>query len=255
MATFNQRGPRDILVDTRSNGDASATAAVASISDQDWYISRTHGVYHIPACAKDAPFALLLITSRGDALDLGDNRRFPFTISARDIAEDLLQDLHDHGIFVCAGARPTAEELAAATTRRDNYYHALISDGDTMWARGHSFREISDLHRRAAIALGVEREWAYVPTRMSDCPACGEKLKPGVAVCRHCGAILDAEKAAKHGLHGLPGLHNPSANANIHSSASTSAKQSHSPRPDSPLEFKSLAPDSEEKEKAVERKK
>jgi hypothetical protein len=200
MATFNQRGPRDILADTRSSGDTAATAAIASISDQDWYISRTHGVYHIPACAKGEPFALLLITPRGDALDLGDNRRFPFTISAHEIAADLLQDLLDHGIFVCAGARPTAEELAAATTRRDAYYHRLVGDGDTMWARGHSFREISDLHRRAAIALGVEREWAYVPTRFNDCPACGEKVKPGVAVCRHCSAILDADKAAKHGL-------------------------------------------------------
>ncbi len=48
--------------------------------------------------------------------------------------------------------------------------------------------------------MGVEREWAYVPVRMSDCPACGEKVKPHVAACRHCGAILDEEKAAKHGL-------------------------------------------------------
>ena len=194
------RRPRDILVETRSNGDAAATASIASISDQDWHISRTHGVYHIPACAKGEPYALVVITSRGDALDLGDNRRFPFTISARDIAEDLLQDLREHGIFVCAGERPTADELASATTRRDAYYHQLVAEGDTMWARGHSFREISDLHRRAAIALGVEREWAYVPTRFADCPACGEKVKPGVAVCKHCGAILDAEKAAKHGL-------------------------------------------------------
>jgi hypothetical protein len=195
-----RRGPRDILVETRSNGDASATAAIASISDQDWHISRTHGVYHIPARAAGEPYALVTITSRGDALDLGDNRRFPFTISARDIADDLLQDLREHGIFVCAGERPSAEELTSATARRDAYYHQLISEGDTMWARGHSFREISDLHRRAAIALGVEREWAYVPTRFADCPACGEKVKPSVAVCKHCGAILDAEKAAKHGL-------------------------------------------------------
>jgi hypothetical protein len=193
---------RDILVDTRAGADTAATVSIASISDQDWYVSRTHGVYHIPACAKGESFALLLITPRGDALDLGDNRRFPFTISAREIAEDLLQDLHDHGIFVCAGARPSPEELAAATTRRDTYYHRLVGEGDTMWARGHSFREISDLHRRAAISLGVERDWAYVPTRMTDCPACGEKVKPGVAVCKHCGAILDAEKAAKHGLVG-----------------------------------------------------
>jgi hypothetical protein len=207
-------GPGDLRIDTESRGDTAATVAIASISDQDWYISRTHGVYHIPACPKigppgrrqgepggsDQPYALLLITSRGDVIDLGDNRRFPFTISAREIAMDLLQDLHDHGIFVCAGPRPTAEELAAATARRDAYYHRLIGEGDTLWARGHSFREISDLHRRAAMALGVEREWAYVPMHLSECPACGEKVKTGVAVCKHCHAILNAEKAAQHGL-------------------------------------------------------
>jgi hypothetical protein len=199
-------GRRDILADPAGRTDTAATVSIASISDQDWYVSRTHGVYHIPACPKagpgesSQPYALLLITSRGDALDLGDNRRFPFTISAREIAEDLLQDLHDHGAFVCAGARPTADEIAAATARRETYYHRLIAEGDTLWARGHSFREISDMHRRAAIALGVEREWAYVPMRTGECPACGEKIKLGVAVCKHCHAILDAEKAAKHGL-------------------------------------------------------
>jgi hypothetical protein len=208
----------DMRIDTQPKGDTAATVAIASISDQDWYVSRTHGVYHIPACPKppapaggssspgrqsdasDPPYALLLITSRGDVIDLGDGRRLPFSISAREIADDLLQDLHDHGVFVCAGARPTQEELAAATARRDAYYHRLIAEGDTLWARGHSFREISDLHRRAAMAIGAEREWAYVPMRLSDCPACGEKVKAGVAVCRHCGAILDAEKAAQHGL-------------------------------------------------------
>jgi hypothetical protein len=200
-------GGSDMRIDTQPKFDTSATVAIASISDQDWYISRTHGVYHIPACPKPTPdspkpFALLLITSRGDVIDLGDGRRLPFSISAREIADDLLQDLHDHGIFVCAGPRPTPEELAAAIARRDAYYHRLIGEGDTLWARGHSFREISDLHRRAALAIGAEREWAYVPMRLSDCPACGEKVKTGVAVCKHCHAILDAEKAAQHGLGG-----------------------------------------------------
>jgi hypothetical protein len=221
------RRPRDILVETRANGDPLATAAIASLSDQDWHISRTHGVYHIPARAPGEPYALVVITSRGDALDLGDNRRFPFTISARDIAADLLQDLHEHGIFICAAERPSAEELASANARRDAYYHQLIAEGDTMWARGHSFREISDLHRRAAIALGVEREWAYVPTRFADCPACGEKVKSSVAVCKHCGAILDAEKAAKHGLgtaaHASPADSNAPATAALHSADKSSA--------------------------------
>jgi hypothetical protein len=213
-------GRRETVIDTQPRGDIAATAAIASISDQDWYISRTHGVYHIPACAKktadaagsDAPYALLLITSRGDVIDIGDGRRLPFAISAREIADDLLQDLHDHGIFVCAGARPTPEELAAAASRRDAYYHRLISEGDTLWARGHSFREISDLHRRAAMTIGVEREWAYVPMRLSDCPACGEKVKAGVAVCKHCRAILDPAKAAQHGLGGAAANPTPAAN-------------------------------------------
>jgi hypothetical protein len=217
--SFFGSGQRNVLIETQSRGDTAATVAVASISDQDWYISRTHGVYHIPACAKGEPYALLLITSRGDVIDLGDNRRLPFTISAREIAEDLLQDLQDHGIFLCAGARPTNEEIASATTRRDAYYHRLIGEGDTLWARGHSFREISDLHRRAAMALGVEREWAYVPMRMSDCPACGEKVKAGVAVCKHCHAILDAEKAAQHGL----GAHAPDSSRHANHQTPTGA--------------------------------
>jgi hypothetical protein len=193
-------GRETMQIDTQTKGDTAATVSIASISDQDWYISRTHGVYHIPACPKSQPYALLLITSRGDVIDIGDGRRLPFAISAREIADDLLQDLHDHGVFVCAGARPTDDELATTRARRDAFYHRLIAEGDTLWARGHSFREISDLHRRAALSIGVEREWAYVPMRLQDCPACGEKVKAGVAVCKHCRAVLDHEKAAQYAL-------------------------------------------------------
>lgn len=193
---------RDIIVTASSPADAAATATIASISDQDWFISRTHGVYRIPACGTGEPYAVLVLSARPDALDIGDNRRIPFLISAREIADDLVQDLLEHGVFVCNGARPTQDELSDATARRDAFYLRLITEADVMWARGHSYREISDLHRRAAMALGMEREWAYVPVRLVDCPACGEKVKPGVAVCKHCRAILDASKAARHGLGG-----------------------------------------------------
>lgn len=181
-----------------------ATVSIVNLSDQDFYISRTYGIFHIPACAKGETYALLLITNRGDALDLGDNRRFPFVISAREIAADLIQDLEPHGIFVSAGARPSEEELAAAQAKRAEWYQQLISEADIMWARGHSYREISDMHRRAALSLGVERDWAFVPQKMIDCPVCGEKVKPHVALCKHCGAVLDAEKAAKHGIAAKP---------------------------------------------------
>jgi hypothetical protein len=176
------------------------SATIASISDQDWYISRTYGVFHIPACEKGKLHSLLMITPRGDALDLGDNRKFPFTITAREIANDLVQELAPHGVFVCAGARPTEQELAAAAASRDAWYQQLVFEGDQMWARSHNYREISDQHRRAVLALGLEREWAYVPQKLVDCPVCGDKIKPGVAMCKHCNAVLDEEKAARHGL-------------------------------------------------------
>jgi hypothetical protein len=178
----------------------AATVAIASISDQDWYVSRTYGVFHIPACAKGQPYSLLLLTARGDAIDLGDSRKFPFRISAPEIAADLVQDLASHGVFVCAGPRPTDEELARAIALRDAWYQQLVFEGDQMWARSHNYRELSDMHRRAALALGLEREWAYVPTKMVDCPVCGEKVKEGVAICRHCTAVLNPQKARQHGF-------------------------------------------------------
>ena len=189
------------LPPTANPGESrEATVSIVNLSDQDFYVSRTYGIFHIPACAKGEPYALLLVTNRGDALDLGDNRRFPFTISARDIAADLIQDLEPHGIFVSAGARPTDDEIAMAQTARLEWYQQLVADADTMWARGHSYREISDMHRRAALSLSVERDWAFVPQKLIDCPVCGEKVKPHVAICKHCDAVLDAEKAAKHGI-------------------------------------------------------
>ena len=35
---------------------------------------------------------------------------------------------------------------------------------------------------------------------MQECPGCGERVKPGVAVCKSCHSILDREKAVALGL-------------------------------------------------------
>lgn len=185
-------------------------ATIASVSDQDFYITRTYGVFHIPARAVNDACALLLITPRGDTIDLGDNRRFPYVISAREIAVDIIRDLEQHGIFVCAAERPSEDELAAAREVRDAWYRKLVAEADEMWARGHSYREISDMHRRAVIDMKLEREWAYVPQRSVECPACGEKLRAGVAICKHCNAVLDAERAARYFPQGRTTQHNAS---------------------------------------------
>jgi len=59
---------------------------------------------------------------------------------------------------------------------------------------------ITDLERRAARQLSLEKPWLYDPKPLAECPVCAERIKHGVAVCRSCGAILDREKAAQYGL-------------------------------------------------------
>jgi len=160
-----------------------------------------------PAGGTLPPYALTTIAARTGSIDLGDKRTLEFPISARDIAEDLAREINADGgeasyfgVFVCEGAEPTPEELDEARERLDLFYRTLVSSADKQWERTHNVVFISDLERRAARELKFEKEWSYEPQQRIDCPACGEKLKPNVAVCKVCGAVLDRAKAAQFGL-------------------------------------------------------
>lgn len=140
-------------------------------------------------------------------MDLGDKRIHEIHISAQEIAEDLARELNGdsregsfHGIFVAAGPEPTEAELADARRRLEEFQRRLVAAADLEWERTKNPMFITDLERRVARQLGVEKPWLYDPKPMAECPACDEKIKPGVAVCRACGAILDKEKAAQYGL-------------------------------------------------------
>jgi predicted nucleic acid-binding Zn ribbon protein len=75
-----------------------------------------------------------------------------------------------------------------------------VAAADLEWERTKNPMFITDLERRAARQLRLEKPWLYDPKPMAECPVCAEKIKPGVAVCRACGAILDKEKAAQYGI-------------------------------------------------------
>jgi hypothetical protein len=157
--------------------------------------------------ATNSPYALTPISARTGAIDLGDKRTLEFPISARDIAEDLAREINSDGgessffgVFVCEGSEPTDEELNDAHEKLITFYRSLVAAADRQWERTHQVAFISDLERRAARELRLEKDWSYEPHQQMDCPACGEKLRPGVAVCRVCGAVLDRAKAAQYGL-------------------------------------------------------
>jgi hypothetical protein len=195
----------------RSQNAATEHAVLCNITEQTWILHRTHGAFVVagrgPHVVPEVPYALTQISARTGAIDLGDKRTLEFPISARDIAEDLAREINADGgessyfgVFVCAGDEPDADELAEARERLALFYASLVNSADKQWERTHNVAFISDLERRAARELRLEKDWSYEPTMRNECPACGERLKPNVAVCRTCGAVLNRERAAQWGL-------------------------------------------------------
>ena len=192
---------------------ATATEAksvsLVNISTEKWPPrQRTYfGSVDVRSPQPGEDYAITPIRSCRGVMDLGDKRTHEIFISAQEIAEDLARELNGdsgegsfHGVFVAAGPQPTEAELAEARRRLEEFQRRLVAAADLEWERTKNPMFITDLERRAARQLGLEKPWLYDPKPMAECPACAEKIKPGVAVCRACGAILDKEKAAQYGL-------------------------------------------------------
>ncbi len=121
---------------------------------------------------------------------------------ARDVARQCNADIGEHsfaGVFVIEnGASPSRGELEEAhASLRRRYEHAVgVAKGQ--WERERRTDWITDEQRRAARYLNLTNEpWLASAAPQELCPGCGIPHLPGIAKCGHCGAILDAEKAAK----------------------------------------------------------
>jgi len=189
------------------HAERSPHAVIANITEQSYMAHRTYGTFQIPGRAAGEEYALTRVTPRTAVMDYGDKRTLPLAISAREIAEDLCREINSDagensflGVFMCAGNVPTEEELRMARSRLDDFYRSLVAAADREWERSHSFLFIHDVQRRAAGHLGLKKEWYYQSRETAECPGCGERVKPGVAVCKTCHAVLDREKALALGL-------------------------------------------------------
>jgi hypothetical protein len=190
-------------------------AVIASISDQEFHSDQAGlGLYTIPACPPGQPCSRLTIYGRTELYDLGDDRKGERYWPARVIAKSVLAehnpdaDLRRYGVFLCAGDSPIDEELREAAARRDAFFRDQVAQADALYARAPNRPElISDVQRRAARHLGLDRPWLVKIAPMQECPVCGDPIKIGVAICRHCGAVLDEAKAARYSAPAVAGLH------------------------------------------------
>ena len=188
---------------------ANEAVALVNISTEKWPPRhRTYfGSLEIRSPQPGEAYAITPIRGCNGVMDLGDKRTMEYRITAREIAEDIARELNGdsgegsyHGIFVAAREAPTEAELLEARRRLEEFQRRLVAAADLEWERTKNPMFITDLERRAARQLGLEKPWLYDPKPLADCPVCAEKIKPGVAVCRSCGAILDRDKAAQYGL-------------------------------------------------------
>jgi len=187
----------------------ATTAVLVNISTEKWPPRHRpyFGSLEVQSPKPGESFALTTICGCTAIMDMGDKHKIDIRLSAREIAEDIAREINAdsgedsfHGVFVAAGPVPTEAELADARRKLEDFQRRLVAAADLEWERTKNPLFISDLERRAARQLGLEKPWLYDPKPLEDCPACAEKIKPGVAVCRSCGAILDREKAAQFGL-------------------------------------------------------
>jgi hypothetical protein len=194
---------------THRNAQSADIVALVNISTEKWPPrQRTYfGSLDVRSPQSGEAFAITPIRGCMGVMDLGDKRTMEYRITAREIAEDIAREINSdsgegsyHGVFVAAGEMPTDSELADARHRLQVFHRRLVAAADLEWERTHNPMFITDLERRAARQLNVEKPWLYDPRPLADCPVCAEKIKHGVAVCKSCGAILDREKAAQYGL-------------------------------------------------------
>jgi hypothetical protein len=185
------------------------TVSLVNISAEKWPPrQRTYfGSLEVRSPEPGEAFAVTAIRGCTGVMDLGDKRTMEYRITAREIAEDIAREINNdsgegsfHGVFVAAGPEPTEAELAVARRRLEEFQRRLVAAADLEWERTKNPMFITDLERRAARQLGLEKPWLYDARPLAECPVCAEKIKHGVAVCRSCGAILDREKAAQYGL-------------------------------------------------------
>lgn len=129
--------------------------SLVNISRQKWPPRfRTYfGSLMIRTPEESEKFAITPIRACKTHMDLGDNRRMDFSVTAREIAEDLAREINGdsgegsfHGVFVAAGMEPTAEELKEAQGKLDAFHQRLVEIADLEWS-GHIIRCSSRIWR------------------------------------------------------------------------------------------------------------
>lgn len=97
------------------------------------------------------------------------------------------------------------KQVHDANVQQQAWFQKLVSQADDDWQRYRQHKMISGLHKKAAKALKLDREWLLdreVEKALSECPACFSKVNPKAAFCWNCKVVLNANEAQKFQIAG-----------------------------------------------------
>ena len=98
-----------------------------------------------------------------------------------------------------------ADKVKEELECQKRWFQALVKLADNMWAKQPHAYMISDIHRAAALSLGVKRAWVDdAPGSMTQCPACFALIRKEAIVCYSCKLIVNEEKAKALHFAGSP---------------------------------------------------
>lgn len=177
---------------------------VCSIYPRPFTVSSQHsprGYFYLPEKPKDADYSCILIGPGVHNEDKGDGKRTKdFCIPSRKVATSLFTERGDHayvsrGIFVAEGDKATPEELEAARQKLNEYWHRSLDRGKAAFQNRQRITDVPDEAKLAALALNVKAPWSPEAVTNTECPACAESVKDGAAICKHCGFIINRDRA------------------------------------------------------------
>jgi hypothetical protein len=181
-------------------------AYIVNLTDELKLVSTSYRQFYIYPCEAGERYHVTTFSNFTDRMDMGDNRVFPVEISAEDIARDVERMANSDigegesyaGVFFSYTAVPDEKDLAEAQGKLSKIRLKWIAEGDASWARYHKYETIPDYAKKACQIMRLDREWASIIAENVFCPACGNNIKKGTAICggpNGCGAILDEAKA------------------------------------------------------------
>lgn len=131
-------------------------------------------------------------------------------MEGKDLVKDILgfgeNDRRRYGVFLAASRIPTADEIASANARLEEFYSKLIAEADAAFEinggqetgeNGKSVSAITPDHVAACKALGLDRPWTRKTQRQVVCDECGMGNLPTTAFCKQCDNMLNAEAAQR----------------------------------------------------------